>query len=107
MVAVRQQQDGWVQIQQHARITGLQKQGLGQVRLEMMKTNDTRLPKAHPSMTHRVAGAAGVAPLRMTGCAAAQDAAPATAAAPVNAALPAKPVVQDGFVVHNTVDLGG
>jgi hypothetical protein len=107
MVAVRQQEDGWVQIQQHARMKGLQKQGLGQVRLEMMKTNETRLPKAHPTLTHRVAGAVGVALLLMTGFAAAQEAAPAVAAAPVNAPLPVKPVVQDGFVVHQTVDLGG
>src|ERR1700735_2037083 len=72
----------------------------------MMKTNETRLPKAHPSMTHRVAGVMGVALLLMTGFAAGQDAAPATAAT-ANAPLPAKPVIQDGFLVHNTVDLGG
>ena len=80
----------------------------------MMKTNSTRLPKAHPTMahrvagvlTHRVAGAVGVALLLMTGFAAAQDA-PAGTPAKVNAPLPAKLVVQDGFAVHNTVDLGG
>ena len=71
-----------------------------------MKKNDTRLPKAHPTMTHRVAGVLGVAILLMTGFAAGQDAAPATAAT-ANAPLPAKPVIQDGFIVHNTVDLGG
>ncbi len=75
----------------------------------MMKTNYTRLPKEHPTrtMTHRVAGAIGVALLLMTGFAAAQDA-PATATpAAVNAPLPAKPVIQDGFFLHNSVDLGG
>ncbi len=73
----------------------------------MMKKNHTRMPKerATRTMTHRVAGAIGVAILLMTGFAGAQDA-PATAAN-VNAPLPAKPVVQDGFVVHQTVDLGG
>jgi len=74
----------------------------------MTKTNSTRLPKEHPTrtMTHRVAGAIGVALLLMTGIASAQDAPAATPAA-VNAPLPAKLVVQDGFIVHNTVDLGG
>ena len=42
----------------------------------------------------------------MTGFAAAQDA-PAATPATANAPLPAKQVVQDGFFVHNTVDLGG
>ena len=73
----------------------------------MMKKNYTRLPKAHPTrtMTHRVSGAIGVAILLMTGFAGAQGV-PVTAAN-ANAPLPAKPIVQDGFVVHQTVDLGG
>ena len=73
----------------------------------MMKTNETRLPKAHPTMAQRVAGAIGVATLLMTGLAAAQDAAPAAPAATASAALPAGKIVQNGFVVHQTVDLGG
>jgi hypothetical protein len=42
----------------------------------------------------------------MTGIMAAQDAAPATPT-PANPPLAAQPVVQNGFVVHQTVDLGG
>ncbi|MGD0646564.1 MAG: hypothetical protein ABR971_01140, partial [Acidobacteriaceae bacterium] len=77
----------------------------------MKKTNDTRLPKEHPTMAHRVAGAIGVALLVLTGFAAAQGT-PATPAAPAtpataSVALPAGKTVQDGFFVHQTVDLGG
>jgi hypothetical protein len=77
----------------------------------MKKTNDTRLPKEHPTMAHRVAGAIGVALLVLTGFAAAQGT-PATPAAPAtpataSVALPAGKTVQDGFFVHQSVDLGG
>jgi hypothetical protein len=75
----------------------------------MTKTNFSRLPKEHPvhTMTRRVAGGIGVAILLlMTGLATAQEAAPATTT-PANPPAAAKPVVQNGFVVHHTVDLGG
>jgi hypothetical protein len=74
----------------------------------MTKTNFSRLLQEHPAhtLTQRVAGGLGMAiVLMMTGVAAAQ-AAPATAAT-ANAPLPAKPIVESGFVVHQTVDLGG
>ena len=75
----------------------------------MTKTNISRLPKEHAAhtMTRRVAGGIGIAVLLlMSGLAVAQEAAPATTT-PANPPLAAQPVVQDGFVVHQTVDLGG
>ena len=72
----------------------------------MMKI-DYRFSKEHPTrtMTHRVAGAIGVALLLMTG-----SRPPRTLQQP----HPQPPtlrcpqsVIQDGFIVHNTVDLGG
>ncbi len=58
-------------------------------------------------MTHWVAGSIGVAILLlMTGIAVAQDSVPATAP-PANAPSAPQPVIQNGFVVHQTVDLGG
>ena len=71
----------------------------------MMKTNYTRLPKEHPS--HSMTRGIGVAILLlMTGFAIAQETAPATTT-PVNPPTAAQRVVQNGFVVHQTVDLGG
>ena len=75
----------------------------------MTKTNFSRQPKEYPArtLTQRVAGGLGVAILMlMTGYAVGQEAAPATTAN-ANAPLPAKPVVESGFAVRNTVDLGG
>jgi hypothetical protein len=74
------------------------------MRLEMTKTNLSRLTNEHPTrnLTHRVAGGIGVALLLLSaGMAAAQ----ATAPAAVPQAPP--PAAQYGFAVHETVDLGG
>jgi len=58
------------------------------------------------SGTHRVAGSIGVAILLlMTGIAGAQGAAPAADSASVPQAP--QPMVQNGFVIHETADLGG
>jgi hypothetical protein len=68
----------------------------------------SRLPNEHPSRTktHRVAGGVGVAILLlMTGIAAAQGTTP-VANVPDAPQAP-QPVVQYGYVIHQTVDLGG
>jgi hypothetical protein len=73
------------------------------MRLEMMKTKLSRLPKERPNYakTRRVAEGFGVAILLlMTGLATAQE-------ATVPAAKASQPVVQNGFVIHETADLGG
>jgi hypothetical protein len=72
----------------------------------MTKTNFTRLPREHAmrSKSQRVAEGLGAAILLlMTGIATSQNATPTAPAAPVAA----HPNVQNGFVVHETVDLGG
>jgi hypothetical protein len=77
------------------------------MRLEMTKASFSRLTNEHPAraMTHRVAGAVGVAVLLlMTGIAAAQGTTPTTPAAVLQTPPPA---IQRGFAVHQTVDLGG
>ncbi len=79
----------------------------------MMKINDKRLSKVHPSSTKtsRVVGTMGLALLLMTGVAAGQEA-PKAPDAPAAAATASAPLavgknIQDGFLVHHTVDLGG
>ncbi len=70
----------------------------------MTKTKLIRLPNESPTYatTRRVAGGLGVAVLLlMTGMAMAQEASvPAAPKAP-------QPIVQNGFVIHETADLGG
>jgi hypothetical protein len=77
------------------------------MRLEMTKTNWlSRLPNEHPkhALTHQVAGGIAVAILTLiTGIASAQAPTPVTADVP----QAPHPVVQDGFAIHQTVDLGG
>ncbi len=71
----------------------------------MKKINLYRQPKERPNdaRTRRVTGCLGVAVLLlMTGMAAAQ-----TEVAPANTPKAPQPIVQNGFVVHQTVDLGG
>ena len=68
----------------------------------------SRLPNEHPSRTktYRVAEGIGVAILLlMTGIAAGQGTTPA--ASVPDAPQAAQPVIQNGFVIHQTVDLGG
>jgi hypothetical protein len=75
----------------------------------MTKTNFSRLTNDHRARTktHRVAGCIGVALLLLVTCmAAAQDSAPAKMPPAIPPAAPQQ-VIQDGFVVHQTVDLGG
>jgi hypothetical protein len=69
----------------------------------------SRLPNEHPvrTKTRRVAGGIGVAVLLlMTGIAAAQGSTPTTADNS-NAPLAPTPVVQDGYLIHQSADLGG
>jgi hypothetical protein len=77
------------------------------MRLEMTKTKwFSRGPNPYPkcTLTHAVAGGFAVAILTlMTGIASAQTPTPATAAVP---AAP-HPMVEGGFVIHQTADLGG
>ena len=72
----------------------------------MTTTNFYRLPKERPAhtLTQRVAGGLGMAILLLTTGFAAAQAAPATNP---NAPLPTPPVVNSGFFIHQTVDLGG
>jgi hypothetical protein len=77
------------------------------MRLEMTKTKwFSRGPNAYPTctLTHAVAGGFAVAILAlMTGIISAQTPTPATAEVP---AAP-HPMVEGGFVIHQTADLGG
>ena len=69
----------------------------------MTKTKQIRLPKEQPTYarTRRVAGGLAVAALLlMTGIATAQEASVPAAKAP-------QPLTQNGFVIHETADLGG
>jgi hypothetical protein len=83
---------------------GLKIQGLLQMRLEMTKTNRfSRIPNENPkrTLTQQVAGGIAVATLLLiTGIASAQT---ATADVPQTP----QPTVQNGFAIHQTVDLGG
>jgi hypothetical protein len=77
------------------------------MRLEMTKTNLSRLTNEHPTrtLTYRVAGGIGVALLLLSaGIAAAQGTAPG-APATVPATAPSN--IQNGFVIHQSADLGG
>lgn len=74
----------------------------------MMKIKLTQLSNEEPTRgrSHRVAGSVGVAILLlMTGFACAQGAAPAANSASVPQAP--QPTVQQGYVLHETADLGG
>ena len=73
----------------------------------MTKTNLSRLTNEHPTrtLTYRVAGGIGVALLLLSaGIAAAQGTAPG-APATVPATAPSN--IQNGFVIHQSADLGG
>jgi hypothetical protein len=75
----------------------------------MTKTNLSRLPNEYPTrtLTQRVAGGIGVAILLlMTGIACAQGPTPAAASSATVPQAP-QPAIQNGFVLHETVDLGG
>jgi hypothetical protein len=76
------------------------------MRLEMKKIDCSRLPNEHPTrtLTQWVAGGIAVAVLLLiTGAASAQTPTPATADVPQTP----QPIVQSGFAIHQTVDLGG
>ena len=104
--AVRQHSDGWIQIQQDAHPQGTQ-QDLLHMRLEMTKTNWlSRLSNEHPqhTLTNLVARGIAVAILTLTtGILSAQvQTAPAA-----DVPQAPHPVVEGGFVVRQTVDMGG